>query len=136
MTALQAAAAPCHLNPEDGKVDNEVEEGRTMKEPWLTILMPSMVLGSLFALAIGLRLLARDLTRRTGVHFNSRFALLNGYRLVWLAMIAYPVLALRWLLQPSKRGMSLDWGEETTAGEEKTIIGQSTRHDHSTIGRR
>ncbi|MGH2577687.1 MAG: hypothetical protein ACRDG9_08075 [Actinomycetota bacterium] len=106
-----------------------------MKEPWLTILMPSMVLGSLFALAIGLRLLARDLTRRTGVRFNSRFALLNGYRLVWLAIIAYPVLALRWLFRPSERGTSLDWGEETTAGEEKAIIGQSARHYHSTIGR-
>jgi hypothetical protein len=107
-----------------------------MKEPWLTILMPSMVVGSLFALAIGLRFLARDLTRRTGVRFNSRFALLNGYRLVWLAIIAYPVLALRWLVQPSKRGMSLDWGEDTTAAEEKAIIGQSARHDHSTMGRR
>ena len=107
-----------------------------MKEPWLTILMPSMVLGSLFALAIGLRLLARDLTRRTGVRFNSRFALLNGYRLVWLAIIAYPVLALRWLFQPGKRGMPLDWGEETTTGEEKAIIGQDTSHYHSTIGRR
>jgi hypothetical protein len=107
-----------------------------MKEPWLTILMPSMVLGSLFALAIGLRLLARDLTRRTGVRFNSRFALLNGYRLVWLAIIAYPVLVLRWLFRPSKRGTSLDWGEETMSGEEKAIIGQSTRHYHSTIGRR
>jgi hypothetical protein len=107
-----------------------------MKEPWLTILMPSMVLGSLFALAIGLRLLARDLTRRTGVRFNSRFALLNGYRLVWLAIIAYPVLVLRWLFRPSKRGTSLDWGEETTSGEEKAIISQSTRHYHSTIGRR
>jgi hypothetical protein len=106
-----------------------------MKEPWLTILMPSMVLGALFALAIGLRLLARDLTRRTGVRFNSRFALLNGYRLVWLAIIAYPVLALRWLFRPSKRGTSLEWGEETTAGEEKAIIGQSARHYHSTIGR-
>lgn len=107
-----------------------------MKEPWLSILVPSMVLGSLFALAIGLRLLARDLTRRTGVRFNSRFALLNGYRLVWLAIIAYPVLALRWLFQPSKRGMSLDWGEEPTAGEEQAIIGQNTRQYHSTIGRR
>jgi hypothetical protein len=107
-----------------------------MKEPWLTILMPSMVLGSLFALAIGLRLLARDLTRRTGVRFNSRFALLNGYRLVWLAIIAYPVLALRWLFKPGKRGMSLDWGEETTLGEEKAIFDQSTSHYHSTIGRR
>lgn len=107
-----------------------------MKEPLLTILMPSMVLGSLFALAIGLRLLARDLTRRTGVRFNSRFALLNGYRLVWLAIIAYPVLALRWLFQPGKRGMPLDWGEETTTGEEKAIIGQDTSHYHSTIGRR
>lgn len=107
-----------------------------MKEPWLTIFMPSMVLGSLFALAIGLRLLARDLTRRTGVRFNSRFALLNGYRLVWLAIIAYPVLALRWLFQSDKRGMPLDWGEETTSGEEKAIIGQDTSHYHSTIGRR
>jgi hypothetical protein len=106
-----------------------------MKEPWLTILMPSMVLGSLFALAIGLRLLARDLTRRTGVRFNSRFALLNGYRLVWLAIIAYPVLALRWLFQPSRRGISLDWGEETTAAEEKAIISPSAKRFHSTIGR-
>lgn len=107
-----------------------------MKEPWLTILMPSMVLGSLFAVAIGLRLLARDLTRRTGVRFDSRFALLNGYRLVWLAIIAYPVLALRWLFRPSKRGMSLDWGEETTSGEEKAITTHSTRHYRSAIGRR
>jgi hypothetical protein len=107
-----------------------------MKEPWLTILMPSMVLGSVFALAIGLRLLARDLTRRTGVRFNSRFAILNGYRLVWLAIIAYPVLALRWLFQPSKRGMSLDWGEETTAGEERPVLGQDTSPYHSSIGRR
>jgi hypothetical protein len=107
-----------------------------MKEPWLTILMPSMGLGSLFAVAIGLRLLARDLTRRTGVRFNSRFALLNGYRVVWLGIIAYPILALRWLFQPSKRGVSLDWGEQTTAVEEKAIIAESTRHYHSTIGRR
>jgi hypothetical protein len=107
-----------------------------MKEPWLSILMPSMVLGSLFAVAIGLRLLARDLSRRTGVRFNSRFALLTGYRVVWLGIIAYPVLALRWLFRPAKRGMSLDWGEETTAAEEKAIIAESTRHYHSTIGRR
>lgn len=107
-----------------------------MKEPWLTILMPSMVLGSLFALAIGLRLLARDLTRRTGVRFNSRFALLNGYRLVWLAVIAYPVLALRWLFQPSKRGLPLDWGEEMASSEERPMMGQDTRQYHSTIGRR
>jgi len=107
-----------------------------MKEPWLTILMPSMVLGSLFALAIGLRLLARDLTRRTGVRFNSRFALLNGYRLAWLAVIAYPVLALRWFFRPSKRGISLDWGEETASGEERAIIGPNTRHYHSDVGRR
>jgi len=65
-----------------------------MKEPWLSILMPSMVLGSLFAVAIFLRLLARDLTRRTGVRFNSRFALLTGYRVVWLGIIAYSGAAL------------------------------------------
>jgi hypothetical protein len=107
-----------------------------MKEPWRSIVMPSMVLGSLFAVAIGLRLLARDLSRRTGVRFNSRFGLLNGYRVVWLGIIAYPVLALRWLFRPGKRGMSLDWGEETTAAEENAIIAQSTRHFHSTIDRR
>jgi hypothetical protein len=32
--------------------------------------------------------------------------------------------------------MSLDWGEETTAAEEKAIIAESTGHYHSTIGRR
>ncbi|HEX9693575.1 MAG TPA: hypothetical protein VGA74_01050 [Actinomycetota bacterium] len=108
-----------------------------MKEPWLSILlMPSVVIGSLFALVIALRFLARDLTRRTGVRFNSRFALANGYRVAWLAIIAYPVLALRWLLRPSNRGISLDWGEETASGEERTIIGQDTRHYRSDVGRR
>lgn len=108
-----------------------------MKELWLSILlMPSVVIGSVFAFVIAQRLLARDLTRRTGVRFNSRFALVNGYRVAWLAIIAYPVLAFRWVLRPSNRGISLDWGEETASGEERAIIGQNMTDYRSDMGRR
>jgi hypothetical protein len=108
-----------------------------MKEPWLSILlMPSVVIGSLFGLVIALRLLGRDLTRRTGVRFNSRFALVNGYRVAWLAIIAYPALAFRWVLRPSNRGISLDWGEEAASGEERAIIGQNLTDYRSDVGRR
>ena len=89
-----------------------------MKEPWISILMALVGLGSLVALAVGLRVLARDLTRRTGVRFNSRFILVNWYNVAWVAIVAYPVLALRWVFRPSKRGVSLDWGEERASVDE------------------
>lgn len=107
-----------------------------MKEPWLSMLAASVGLGSLVAMSIGLRLLARDLTRRTGVRFNSRSALVNGYSVAWLAILAYPVLALRWVFRPNKRGISLDWGEDAGSGEEREIIEQNAGHYRSYMWRR
>jgi hypothetical protein len=102
-----------------------------MKEPWRSMLTASVGLGSLLGMSIGLRLLARDLTRRTGLRFNSRSDLVNGYSAAWLAILAYPILAMRWVFRPNKRGMSLDWGEETGSGEERAIIEQNTGHYRS-----
>jgi len=98
-----------------------------MKEPWISILMALVGLGSLVALAVGLRVLARDLTRRTGVRFNSRFILVNWYNVAWVAIVAYPVLALRWVFRPSKRGVSLDWGEERASVEQNPRLYRSDR---------
>jgi hypothetical protein len=102
-----------------------------MKEPWRSMLTALVGLASLLGMSIGLRLLARDLTRRTGVRFNSRSALVNAYTVAWLAILAYPILALRWVFRPNKRGISLDWGEETGSGEERAIIEQNTGHYRS-----
>ena len=105
-----------------------------MKEPWRSMLMASVVLGSLLAVGTGVRLLARDLSRRTGVRFNSRSAVVNGYQVAWLAILAYPVLAVRWVFRPNKRGMSLAWGE-LGSGEERAMIEQNTGHSRSDMGR-
>jgi hypothetical protein len=54
------------------------------------------------------------------MRFKSRSILVNGYKRAWLAIFACPVLALRWMFRPSKRGVSPGWGEERASVEENT----------------